>query len=107
MEDPVSRRLVLPLTRLEQVAHDRCCTGATHALRRVHRPRETEHLDGHGPLRTLTSSVPMNPEAPVTNAVAVASTAMRPVWSARERVNTDSTRTELVRHPDVRAAAVR
>jgi hypothetical protein len=43
----------------------------------------------------------------LTNAVAFATTAMQPVWIARERLRTDSTRTERVRHPEVRAAAVK
>ena len=55
MEDPVSRRLVLPLTRLEQVAHDGYRSGTTHALRRLQRLRETEHLmaTGHEDLDQL------------------------------------------------------
>ncbi len=49
MKDPVSRRLVLPLTRLEQVAHDRYRSGTTHALRGLRGLRETATPDGHGP----------------------------------------------------------
>ena len=44
MEDPVGRRLILPLTRLEQVAHDRYRSGTTHALCGLRALRETEHL---------------------------------------------------------------
>ena len=44
MEDPVSRRLVLPLTRFEQVAHDRYRSRATHAPRPLDGVRETEYL---------------------------------------------------------------
>ena len=48
MEDPLSRGLVLPLTRFEQVAHDRYGSGTTHALRGLHGLRETEHLMASG-----------------------------------------------------------
>jgi hypothetical protein len=47
-------------------------------------------------LRTLISSVPMNPAAPVMNVVAGRSPVMRPVSLASARATTDSTRTELV-----------
>jgi len=47
MEDPVSRRLVLPLTRFEQVADHGYRPGTTHALRSVRARRQTEP-DGHG-----------------------------------------------------------
>jgi tRNA(Ile)-lysidine synthase TilS/MesJ len=55
MEDPVSRRLVLPLTPLEQVAHYGYRSGATHAVRPLQGPRETEHLmaTGHEDLDQL------------------------------------------------------
>ena len=55
MEDPVSRRLVLPLTRLEQIAHDGDRAGTTHALRGLRALRETEHLmaTGHEDLDQL------------------------------------------------------
>ena len=55
MKDPVSRRLVLPLTRLEQVAHHRDRAGTTHALRGLRALRETEHLmaTGHEDLDQL------------------------------------------------------
>jgi hypothetical protein len=43
VEDPFSRRLVLPLTRLEQVANHGLTTGTTHTLRRLRRWREPEH----------------------------------------------------------------
>jgi hypothetical protein len=43
MKDPVSRGLVLPRTRLEQVAHDGYRSGPTHALSRLHGVRETEY----------------------------------------------------------------
>ena len=57
MEDPVNRGLVLPLTRLEQVAHDRYCSGTTHALGGLRAPRETEHLmaTGHEGLDQLSA----------------------------------------------------
>ena len=57
MEDPVSRRLVLPLTRLEQVAHHRYRAGTTHALRRLRALREAEHLmaTGHEDLDQLSA----------------------------------------------------
>jgi hypothetical protein len=48
MEDPVSRRLVLPLTRFEQVAHHGYRSGTTHAFGRLRAPRETEHLMATG-----------------------------------------------------------
>src|SRR6185503_18993307 len=44
MKDPVSPRLVLPLTGLEQVAHHGYRAGTTQALRGLRAPRETEHL---------------------------------------------------------------
>jgi hypothetical protein len=44
MEDPVSRRLVLPLTRFEQVAHDGYRSRATDALGPLDRARKTEYL---------------------------------------------------------------
>jgi len=47
--------------------------------------------------RTLTSSEPMNPAAPVTNVVARVFVAMGPVWSVKEAAPTDNTRTALVR----------
>jgi hypothetical protein len=49
--------------------------------------------------RVLTSAVPMNPAAPVTNAVARVSLAMSPVWTAGAAMPTDNTRTALVRRP--------
>jgi hypothetical protein len=48
MEDPISRRLVLPLTWLEQIAHDGYGSGAPQALCRLHRLGETEHLVATG-----------------------------------------------------------
>ena len=48
MEDPVSRRLVLLRTWLEQIAHDGYRSGATHTLARLHGLRETEHLPATG-----------------------------------------------------------
>ena len=45
MEHPVSRRLVLPLTRLEQVADDRHGSGTTNASGRLVRPRKAEHFE--------------------------------------------------------------
>ena len=55
MKDPVSRRLVLPLTRLEQVAHHRDGAGTTHALRGLRALRETADLmaTGHEDLDQL------------------------------------------------------
>ena len=44
MKNPVGRRLVQPLTRLEQIAHHRDRAGTTQALRRLRARRETEHL---------------------------------------------------------------
>ena len=44
MEDPVSRHLVLPLARLEQVAHHGHRSRTPHALRSLRALRETEHL---------------------------------------------------------------
>src|SRR5215208_3127884 len=44
MEDPVSCRLVLPLTRFEQVAHDGYRSCATDALGPLDGARETENL---------------------------------------------------------------
>ena len=44
MEDPVGRRLVLPLTRLEEVAHYGYCAGTTHALCSLRALREPEYL---------------------------------------------------------------
>jgi hypothetical protein len=44
MKHPVSCRLVLPLTRLEQVADDRHGSGTTNAGARLDGPRQTEHL---------------------------------------------------------------
>ena len=43
MEDPVGRRFVLPLTRLEEIAHDGDRSGMTQALRRLDGVREGEH----------------------------------------------------------------
>jgi hypothetical protein len=44
MEDPVSRRLVLPSTRFEQIAHDGDRAGTTHPFGRLRGLGETEHL---------------------------------------------------------------
>jgi hypothetical protein len=46
-----------------------------------------------------TNSVPMNPAAPVTNAVAAEWSVMWPVWSGCELTTTHNTRTALVRRP--------
>jgi hypothetical protein len=43
MEDPISRGLVLPPARLEQVADYRDRSGIAHALRRLQGAGETEH----------------------------------------------------------------
>jgi hypothetical protein len=48
MEDPVSRRLILPPTRLEEVAHHGYCAGTPHALRRLRAVRQTEYLMATG-----------------------------------------------------------
>jgi hypothetical protein len=48
VKDPVSGGLVLPRTRLEQVAHDGDPSGAAHALGRLQGIRETEHLMATG-----------------------------------------------------------
>src|SRR6185295_16529887 len=55
MKDPVSRRLVLPLTRLEQVAHNGYGSGITQTLRRLHGLCEAGHLmaTGHEDLDQL------------------------------------------------------
>jgi hypothetical protein len=55
-------------------------------------------------MRTLTNSVPMNPAAPVTNAVARASPVMSSVWSGSEPATTDITHTGLARRPYRRAS---
>ena len=55
MKDPVSCRFVLPLTRLEQVAHNGYGSGITQTLRRLHGLCETGHLmaTGHEDLDQL------------------------------------------------------
>jgi len=44
MEDPVRRCLVLPPTRLEQIAHDGYSSGTTDAFSHLDRRSETQHL---------------------------------------------------------------
>jgi len=58
MEDPVSRRLVLPLTRLEEVANHGDGSGTTHPLRGLRAVRETEYLmaTGHQHLDQLRAN---------------------------------------------------
>ena len=58
MKHPVGRRIVLPLARLEPVAHDRYCTGTTHAVRRLYGLRESEHTmaTGHENLDQLSAN---------------------------------------------------
>jgi hypothetical protein len=60
VKDPVSRRLVLPWARLQQVADDGCCTGTTHALDCFEGSRETEHsaATGHEDLDDLGADEP-------------------------------------------------
>jgi hypothetical protein len=48
VEDPVSRRLVLPLTWHEQIASDGDRTGAPKVLRRLHRSGKSEYLIATG-----------------------------------------------------------
>ena len=99
MKDPVSRRLVLPPARLEQIAHHGHRAGATHALRSLRGSRETEHLMAPGD-EELDQLGADEAGAPVTNAVAPpASTAMSPVWRTRGWATTDKARTALVRRP--------
>jgi len=78
------------MTAVAPALRTRCAASKDHVRPNTSWPRA---------LRTLISSVPMNPAAPVMNVVAGRSPVMRPVWSASARANTDSTRTELVRHP--------
>jgi hypothetical protein len=47
----------------------------------------------------LTSSVPMNPSAPVINVVATASPAMQPVWNTGRPATTHSAPTGLAQRP--------
>ena len=60
MEYPISRRLVLPLTRFKQIADDRQPTGTAHVLGRLHRFGETEHVvaAGHEDLDQLRTKEP-------------------------------------------------
>jgi hypothetical protein len=44
VKDPLSRGLVLPLARHEQIAHDWDRPGPAHTLRRRYGRREAEHL---------------------------------------------------------------
>jgi hypothetical protein len=44
VKDPVSRGLVLPFARHQQIAHDRDRPGPTHTLCRRHGRRKAEHL---------------------------------------------------------------
>jgi hypothetical protein len=55
MKDPIGRGLVLPLARLEQIAHHGHSSGTTHALSRFDRLGETEHpmSTGHEDLHQL------------------------------------------------------
>jgi hypothetical protein len=58
MKHPVGRRIVLPLARLEPVAHDRYCTGTTHAVRPLYGLRESEHTmaTGHEDLDQVSAN---------------------------------------------------
>jgi hypothetical protein len=58
MKDPISRCIVLPLTRLEQVSDDGYRSRTTQALRRFRRLRETEHpmAAGHEDLDQLCTN---------------------------------------------------
>jgi hypothetical protein len=57
MKDPVSRRFVLPLTWLEQVAHDRYRSDPPHALRGIGGRREADDgmAMGHQELDELSA----------------------------------------------------
>ena len=44
MKHPLSRHPVLPLARLEEIAHHRHCPGLTHVLGSRHGSRKPEHL---------------------------------------------------------------
>ena len=92
VKDPVRCGLVLPRTRLEQVP----MTGPPARRTRSAASRESVRPNTRcrRATRTLTSSEPMNPAAPVTNVVARVSVAMGPVCSVNEAAPTDNTRTE-------------
>jgi hypothetical protein len=94
-----TRELVQP----DRIAVDEKISAARLAvLRKVDQcARAVVHVDGRHP--ALTSAVPMNPAAPVTNAVARVSLAMPPVWRAGAAMPTDNTRTVVVRRPYKRA----
>ena len=113
MEDPVSCRLVLPLTRFEQVAHDGYRSCATDALGPLNRARETEDL--MATCREDLDQLRANESVgSVINVVATASPGMRPVWNIGRRATTHSAptnshnaRTTAVRWKVVKPGAFR
>jgi hypothetical protein len=78
------------MTAVAPAARTRCAAYKDHVRPNTLWPRA---------VRTLISSVPTNPAAPVMNAVTGRLPDIRPVWCASARANTDNPRTGVVRHP--------